>query len=108
MPRRVQESWSGLAPPISALVFVPFVLAGCIYIILSKLIGLPLLAVTLIPVVIMLGYAVLAFSARAIRLRDDQTGDNLYYMGFLFTLTSLGVALYQFTTEGGVEDIVRN
>lgn len=23
------------------------------------------------------------------RLRDDQSGDNLYYMGFLFTLTSL-------------------
>jgi len=108
MPRRVQESWSGLAPPISALIFILFVLAGCIYIILSKLIGLPLLAITLIPVVIMLGYAALAFSARAIRLRDDQTGDNLYYMGFLFTLTSLGVALYQFTTEGGVEDIVRN
>ena len=27
---------------------------------------------------------------RFFRLRDDQSGDNLYYMGFLFTLTRLG------------------
>jgi hypothetical protein len=42
------------------------------------------------------------------RLRDDQSGDNLYYMGFLFTLTSLGVSLYQFSSNGTVEQIVKN
>ena len=56
----------------------------------------------------MLGYALLIYSARALRLRDDQSGDNLYYMGFLFTLTSLGVSLYQFTASRAAEEIVQN
>ena len=43
-----------------------------------------------------------------LRLRDDQSGDNLYYMGFLFTLTSLGVSLYQFTASRAAEEIVQN
>ncbi|MGO8912092.1 MAG: hypothetical protein ACLQDM_22575, partial [Bradyrhizobium sp.] len=42
------------------------------------------------------------------RLRDDQSGDNLYYMGFLFTLTSLAVSLYQFSSAGSAEQIVQN
>jgi hypothetical protein len=46
--------------------------------------------------------------ARQLRLRDDQAGDNLYYMGFLFTLTSLAVSLYQFSNEGSADTIVRN
>jgi hypothetical protein len=45
---------------------------------------------------------------RALRLRDDQSGDNLYYMGFLFTLTSLGVSLYQFSATQAAEEIVQN
>src|ERR1700675_1875280 len=55
----------------------------------------------------MIGYAVL-LGARVFRLRDDQSGDNLYYMGFLFTLTSLAVSLYQFSSDGSAEQIVQN
>jgi hypothetical protein len=55
----------------------------------------------------MIGYAVL-LAARPFRLRDDQSGDNLYYMGFLFTLTSLAVSLYQFSAAGSAEQIVQN
>jgi hypothetical protein len=93
---------------MSAFVFMVFVSAGVVYVGSSKLFGFPLLAVTLVPVGIMLLYAAATYFSQAIRLRDDQTGDNLYYMGFLFTLTSLGVALFQFNTFGGVENIVRN
>ena len=39
---------------------------------------------------------------------DKPSGDNLYYMGFLFTLTSLAVSLYQFSTVGSAEQIVQN
>jgi ElaB/YqjD/DUF883 family membrane-anchored ribosome-binding protein len=60
-----------------------------------------------VPVLIMIGYAVL-LGARLFRLRDDQSGDNLYYMGFLFTLTSLAVSLYQFSAAGSAEQIVQN
>jgi len=108
MLRRAREFQSELAPRMSALVFFLFVIVGCTFIIIAKLLALPILVVTVSPVIVMLAYAALTFFSRAIQLRDDQTGDNLYYMGFLFTLTSLGVALYKFQTEAGVEDIVQN
>jgi methyl-accepting chemotaxis protein len=96
-------------PPglISGLLFFGVVITGSGYIIISKLNDFGALAVTAVPVLIMIGYAVL-LGARLFRLRDDQAGDNLYYMGFLFTLTSLAVSLYQFSAAGSAEQIVQN
>lgn len=91
-----------------AIVFFVFVLFGCGYIIVGKLEGFGQVWVTFLPVLLMIAYALMIWLARGLRLRDDQAGDNLYYMGFLFTLASLGVSLYQFTAEGGAETIVRN
>ncbi len=96
------------SPGINAVVFLGFVLAGAGYIILAKLGGIDQVYVTFVPVGAMLAYALLITLARGLRLRDDQSGDNLYYMGFLFTLTSLGVSLYQFTVAGAAEEIVQN
>ena len=31
--------------------------------------------------------------------QDDRVADNLYYMGFIFTVCTLGVSLYRFSTE---------
>jgi hypothetical protein len=93
---------------LGALVFMGFVVAGSAYIITAKLGGIGRVYVTLVPVLIMIGYAGLIWSARSMRLRDDQAGDNLYYMGFLFTLTSLGVSLYQFDADHAAEEIVQN
>lgn len=56
----------------------------------------------------MLGYSILLFSSRFLKLRDDQAGDNLYYLGFLYTLTSLSVSLWQFTATGATETIIEN
>ena len=99
-----------IVPPglLSALPFFAVVLVGSGYIIFSKLRGFGALEVTAVPVLIMIGYAVVLGIARLFRLRDDQSGDNLYYMGFLFTLTSLAVSLYQFSSEGSAEQIVQN
>ena len=91
-----------------AAVFLCFTLAGCAYIILAKLSDIGPFYVTFVPVGIMLAYALLIYLARGLRLRDDQSGDNIYYMGFLFTLTSLGVSLYQFTASRAAEEIVQN
>jgi len=104
------ETTKALAPPglLSGLLFFAVVLVGAGYIVLSKLHGLPPLYVTLVPVLIMIAYALLLGVARLFRLRDDQSGDNLYYMGFLFTLTSLAVSLYQFSEAGSAEQIVQN
>lgn len=97
-------------PPglIGGVLFFAFVIAGALYIFLAKISGSGPLYVTSIPVLIMFGYALVVAVARFFRLRDDQSGDNLYYMGFLFTLTSLAVSLYQFSTGGTADDIVRN
>jgi hypothetical protein len=96
-------------PPglVNGLLFFAVVVAGVGYIIVSKLNGFGALAVTAVPVLVMIGYAGL-LAARPFRLRDDQSGDNLYYMGFLFTLTSLAVSLYQFSAAGSAEQIVQN
>ena len=97
-------------PPglLSGLLFFAVVLAGSSYIVFSKLHDFSAINVTAVPVLIMIGYAVFLGVARVFRLRDDQSGDNLYYMGFLFTLTSLAVSLYQFSAEGSAEQIVKN
>lgn len=93
---------------LDALVFIGFVAIGAFYILVAKSAGIPAGWVTFVPVAIMVAYAVTVRLARGLLLRDDQTGDNLYYMGFLFTLTSLGVSLAQFTVSGAAEEIVRN
>ena len=98
------EGWVGT----NVVVFMGFVAAGSAYIILAKLWGIDAFLVTFVPVAVMVVYAVLIVLARGLRLRDDQSGDNLYYMGFLFTLTSLGVSLYQFSAQHAAEEIVRN
>ncbi|WP_181700194.1 hypothetical protein [Chthonobacter albigriseus] len=93
---------------LDALVFMAFVVLGAGYILGAKTADLPPAWVTFVPVAIMVGYALTTRLARGLLLRDDQTGDNLYYMGFLFTLTSLGVSLWQFSVSGAAEAIVRN
>jgi hypothetical protein len=92
----------------NVVVFMAFVAVGCAYIILAKLKGIEPFYVTFVPVGTMIAYAVLISLSRGLRLRDDQSGDNLYYMGFLFTLTSLGVSLYQFSATRAAEEIVQN
>lgn len=93
---------------LGGAVFFATTAIGCAFIVLSKTRGLSPTIVTSVPVLIMIAYAALMVSARLLRLRDDQAGDNLYYMGFLFTLTSLAVSLYQFSGEGSADTIVRN
>jgi hypothetical protein len=92
----------------SAIVFMLFVVAGSAYIMVAKLGGVGQIYVTFVPVLTMISYALLIWLAKSLRLRDDQAGDNLYYMGFLFTLTSLGVSLYQFNATRAAEEIVQN
>jgi hypothetical protein len=113
MARRPQHGFRSegdlaYASRFGAIVFMLVVVAGSAYIIAAKLGGIGRVYVTLVPVLIMIGYASLIWLAKGLRLRDDQAGDNLYYMGFLFTLTSLGVSLYQFNAAHAAEDIVQN
>src|SRR4051794_4369364 len=85
------------SPLAHAAIFFTFVIVGAVYIVSAKMLGTNQALVTCVPVFLMLGYAILIGLGRLLRLRDDQSGDNCYYMGFLFTLASLGVSLFQFS-----------
>jgi hypothetical protein len=108
------EKWAAMldqvigSPVANAGVFVAFVAFGSVFIVVSKFSGMAQSVITLVPVGIILAYALSLWGFRALRLRDDQSGDNIYYMGFLFTLVSLAVSLYQFTASRASEEIVQN
>ncbi|MGN6490106.1 MAG: hypothetical protein ACTHLT_20090 [Devosia sp.] len=96
---------SDLGPPVF---FGTFTLVGVVFIVLAKSLGWPAAVVTGTPVALMVGYAIAIIGLRRLRLRDDQTGDNFYYMGFIFTLTSLAMSLLQYSTGSDVSEIVVN
>lgn len=80
---------------LDKLLFVIVFAVGFVGILVAKSIGIPQLFISLTVVVIMFLYVAACWSAAAAQLREDVIADNVYYLGFLFTLTSLGVALYQ-------------
>lgn len=73
-------------------------LAGAVCYILAASFGITGLKLHLIPVISMILYAVFVwFSPKS--KRDVSDADNAYYMGFIFTMISLGLALYQIETD---------
>lgn len=63
----------------------------------------------------MVGYALVVAKVPRLRVRLDQAGDNAYYLGLLFTLGSMAVALYDFgqsikmgADEAGTASILSN
>lgn len=104
--RRMSKRW-GEHPQFTQGVFAAAFILGVSGILVLKLYHAPQFWVTAWPVALMALYASLVFIP-PIRLRPDQTGDNIYYLGFLFTLVSLGYSLHEFTTSAGVDQIVQN
>lgn len=43
-----------------------------------------------------------------LKIREDQLGDNCYYLGFLYTLTSLSWALWKFAEFNDIGEIIAN
>lgn len=52
--------------------------------------------------IVLVAYAVITYYSTKLRLEPEAIGDNCYYLGFLFTLTSLSVTLY-FVVEAGAD-----
>ncbi len=46
---------------------------------------------------ILLSYAFIIYITNRFRLREDRAADNLYFLGFLFTVAALLVSLYKFS-----------
>lgn len=89
-------------------VFTAFTIVGCLFIVIAKTSGVSTSIAITVPIILMLVYLGLSIIVGKLKVHDEQTGDNLYYMGFLFTLTSLAVSLYQFGTGGNADDIVQS
>ena len=82
------------------VLFVSAFLAGLVLIAALKTIfaGVGAFLALLSAVAIIFIYPLVAFRFKGVRLSDDRIGDNCYYLGFLFTLISLSLALYSFTS----------
>lgn len=82
---------------------------GTIGILSLKFIGVSQILITAFPICLMIFYAVAAFITNRYRIREDRVGENLYYLGFLFTLVSLAYALSVYDPQGsGAEVIITN
>ena len=77
--------------------------AGGIYV--ARSIGSGEKVVTLLLVCTMLVYVAGATFLGKLKLRPDQVGDNCYYLGFIYTLASLGYSLYTFAIGQNVDAI---
>jgi len=86
-----------------------FVLLGALSIVFLKNFEVSILYTYAVPVGLMVLYSFWCYHSSYFKLRLDKAGDNIYYLGFLYTLVSLGVSLYQTagTTEGQ-EEIIAN
>lgn len=90
-------------------IFFRFFILGVVSILVLKAWVDNQFVVTLVPCVLMLWYAAQLWNFRAGAPKPGATGDNLYYLGFLYTLTSLGHSLYRFSTaQEDTETIVTN
>lgn len=90
------------------LFFVFFVL-GATAIVALKIAEFAQWQVTTAPVALMFLYALYTYFSPGFRLREDRIADNLYYLGFLYTLTSLAYSLYLFSQDqGGTTAIIAN
>ena len=80
-------------------IFFGFFLTGVLFILVLKEWVGNQFVVTAVPCALMVAYAVMLWDWDEKRPRSDSAGDNLYYLGFLYTLTSLGHSLFRFSID---------
>ncbi len=81
--------------------FMLFAIVGFTLTFAAKSAGLTGLPIALLPVAVLIGYAVISTCIEKFRLHPDRLGDNCYYMGFIFTLASLSAALVEVQGRAG-------
>ena len=90
------------------LAFVVFFLIGAISVISLKEHGISPFITIACSLFVMLLYIVYS-GTRPYSIRADIIGDNIYYLGFLFTLVSLAYTLYRFTSaDAEIDEIIKN
>jgi hypothetical protein len=80
-------------PAIHAMFFFSFVIVGFAFLSIAKLANISPSLLVMISAGLMATYAFFIIFVPATKLRLDVAGDNMYYLGFLYTLSSLAVAI---------------
>lgn len=77
--------------------------AGTIFLKVEELqpipLDLPPVVAALFAALVLIGYVISVWQVGSLRIEPETIGDNCYYLGFVFTLTSLAVTLYQISGE---------
>jgi methyl-accepting chemotaxis protein len=81
-------------------VFLGTFFLGAVLIVVLRVVGVSLYVVVIPPIVLLIGYAVYVLGTQRMSVSLDRAGDNLYYLGLLFTLVSLSVSLVQVFSAG--------
>lgn len=64
-----------------------------------KILGVHPIVTALYAAIILFGYAIATWANGRFQIDPESIGDNCYYLGFLFTLTSLAFTLYQLASS---------
>lgn len=87
--------------------FFAFAAGGSVLILLAKIItDWRMEWIALGAIALMLAYAFLVTSSTIGKMREDQAGDNCYYLGLIYTLTSLAYAIFVYDPESTASAIV--
>ena len=90
------------------IIFLMCFLAGSVGMILLRSLGFGVIYAVIFAALVMLIY-ILTGATKKYLMRPDLLGDNIYYLGFLFTLVSLAYTLYKYSSnENEVEVIIQN
>lgn len=93
---------------VDQYLFFLFAAGGSVLIVAAKaLASLSMEEIALGAVLVMLVYAVLVGKKGVGKLRADQAGDNCYYLGLIYTLTSLAFAIFTFDPAETANAIVQ-
>lgn len=81
--------------------FLVISILGALIIWFLKYNGFDAFVTIVLPVTLLFVYCGLAWKTTTFQMKEEQIGDNAYYLGFLFTLSSLAYALWRFQAEQG-------
>lgn len=87
--------------------FVTFAFVGSGLIVLAKYLDAGAFAVAAGAILLLIIYAWLVSSRGTAKLRSDQAGDNCYYLGLIYTLSSLAYAIFTFDPANTATTIVQ-
>lgn len=88
-------------------IFLWFAVGGGLFLLLLKLATSHWFPPVAISAILILAYGLVLWDRELKAPKFEHAGDNLYYVGFLYTLISLAASLYRFTSDGYTEDIVQ-